>query len=96
MATHSRILAWRIPWTEEPGGLQPVGSQRVRRDSTHTPAFSRGHCGVDNSLCLKRARESFCPRAFLTIGRREALIPLPYSLGGSQLPAPSSAHTLIP
>ena len=32
MATHSRILAWRIPWTEEPGGLQSIGSQRVRRD----------------------------------------------------------------
>ena len=32
MATHSRVLAWRIPWTEEPGGLQPMGSQRVRRD----------------------------------------------------------------
>ena len=32
MATHSRILAWRIPWTEEPGGLQSMGSQRVRHD----------------------------------------------------------------
>ena len=32
MATHSRILAWRIPWTEEPKGLQPIGSQRVRHD----------------------------------------------------------------
>ena len=30
MATHSIILAWRIPWTEEPGGLQFIGSQRVR------------------------------------------------------------------
>ena len=30
MATHSSILAWRIPWSEEPGGLQPTGSQRVR------------------------------------------------------------------
>ena len=30
MATHSGILAWRIPWTEEPGGLQPMGLQRVR------------------------------------------------------------------
>ena len=29
MATHSSILAWKIPWTEEPGGLQPMGSQRV-------------------------------------------------------------------
>ena len=32
MATHSTILAWRIPWTEEPGGLQPTGSQRIRHD----------------------------------------------------------------
>ena len=32
MATHSSILAWRIPWTEEPGGLQSMGSQRVRRN----------------------------------------------------------------
>ena len=31
MATPSRILAWRIPWTEEPGGLQSFGSQRIRR-----------------------------------------------------------------
>ena len=40
MATHSSILAWRIPWTEEPGGLQSMGSQRVRHDratNTHTP-----------------------------------------------------------
>ena len=29
--THSSILAWRIPWTEEPGGLQSMGSQRVRQ-----------------------------------------------------------------
>ena len=29
MATHSSILAWRIPWTEEPDGLQSIGSQRV-------------------------------------------------------------------
>ena len=29
MGTHSNILAWRIPWTEEPGGLQSMGSQRV-------------------------------------------------------------------
>ena len=32
MATHSSILAWRIPWTEEPGRLQSVGSQRVGHD----------------------------------------------------------------
>ena len=32
MATHSSILVWRIPWTEEPGGLQSMGSKRVRHD----------------------------------------------------------------
>ena len=32
MATHSSILAWVIPWTEEPGGLQSTGSQRIGHD----------------------------------------------------------------
>ena len=32
MATHSSILAWRIPWTQEPGMLQSIGSQRVGHD----------------------------------------------------------------
>ena len=32
MATHSSIIAWKIPWTEEPGRLQSMGSQRVRHD----------------------------------------------------------------
>ena len=39
MATHSSILAWEIPWTEEPGGLQSMGPQRVGQDrvtKTHT------------------------------------------------------------
>jgi len=32
MATHSSILAWRFPWTEEPGGLQSIGSQGIRHN----------------------------------------------------------------
>ena len=32
MATHSSILAWRIPWTEEPGELQFIGAQKVRQN----------------------------------------------------------------
>ena len=36
MATHSSILAWEIPWTEEPGGLQSTGSQRVGHHRAHT------------------------------------------------------------
>ena len=54
MTTHSSILAWEIPWTEETGGLQPMGSQRVVHDyvtecacthtHTHTPLVA---CGSD-------------------------------------------------
>ena len=43
MATHFSVLAWRSPWTEEPGGLGSTGSQRVRHDratNTHTNIFS--------------------------------------------------------
>ena len=54
MATHSTILAWRAPWTEEPGGLQSMGSQRVRHSRAHTymmekQPFGRGRCS--NSWC---------------------------------------------
>ena len=40
-ATCSSILAWRIPWMEEPGGLQSPGSQRIRHDGATEPACSR-------------------------------------------------------
>ena len=40
MATHSSILAWRIPWTEEPGGLLSTGLQRLNRLSTHDKGSS--------------------------------------------------------
>ena len=45
MATHSSILAWRILWTEEPGGLQSMASQRVG----HDPVTNTSHCyGIDS------------------------------------------------
>ena len=51
MATHSRILAWRIPWKEEPGGLQSIASQRVRRD------WSSDVCSSDLERVRERRRE---------------------------------------
>ena len=49
MATHSSTLAWKIPWTEEPGGLQSMGLQRVRHDwatsLSHTQTCSRLYVG---------------------------------------------------
>ena len=69
MATQSSILAWEIPWTEEPGGLQSMGWQRVGRDlvtkeqeqqlwvhisSTYRTAASHPDMGVA-SLCSPRS-----------------------------------------
>ena len=50
MATHSSILAWRIPWTEEPGGLQSMGSQRVRHNTVTTTTTIPTSC-VWDGLC---------------------------------------------
>ena len=48
MATHSSILAWKIPWTEEPGGLQSMGSKRVRHDW----ATSLVHTNIKIVFCI--------------------------------------------
>ena len=47
MATHSSILAWRIPWTEEPGGIQSIGSQRVKHE------WSDLACMFRQQVCFK-------------------------------------------
>ena len=48
MAAHSSILAWRIPWTEEPGGLQSMGSQRVTYATSTTICI----CIADSFCCV--------------------------------------------
>ena len=50
MATHSSILAWRIPWTEEPGRLQSMGSQRVRHSRSDLACT---HASFDNQKHLQ-------------------------------------------
>ena len=59
MATHSNIRAWRIPWTEEPGGLKSMGSQRVRhyrsnRACMHKCPIGRRRVGSDDFKWLRR------------------------------------------
>jgi len=44
MATHSSTLAWKIPWMEEPGRLQPMGLQKVRHDSDFTKLIEFRMC----------------------------------------------------
>ena len=61
MATHSSILAWRIPWTEEPGGLQSVGSQRVRHDLvTNTHMCARTHTHTQSYMTLNESLNPLC------------------------------------
>ena len=49
MATSSSNLAWRIPWTEEPGGLQSMGLQRVRNEATESRDFPGSSAGKEST-----------------------------------------------
>ena len=63
MATHSRILAWRIPWTEEPGRLQSMESRRVRHDwATNTHTHTLHQRGQRDGKQLKRCWMSLAIR----------------------------------
>ena len=53
MAAHSSILAWKIPWTEEPGGLQPMGSPRARHNQSDL-AFTHTIVNTENRTQQKR------------------------------------------
>ena len=65
MATHSSILAWRIPWTEELSGLQSTGSQRIRRNWAHTPSFINSY--KNTSLYCTWLYFNFTRTAFLSV-----------------------------
>ena len=72
MATHSSILAWRIPWTEGPGGLQSIGSQRVRHDwSSLACTRVTTVLWIFDSHCLPSFCECRYPRC--RVGRRFAV-----------------------
>ena len=61
MATHSSILAWRIPWTEEPGGLQSTGSQRVGHGWVTSLSLSNyGESNEDNGDLLQKVPRMYC------------------------------------
>ena len=60
MTAHSSLLAWRIPWAEEPGGLQSMGLQRVRHDLRDRAHKQKGAKGWALSSALDRQVTS-CP-----------------------------------
>ena len=61
MATHSSTLAWKIPWMEEPGRLQSVGSRRVRHDRSDLAAAAAIGCG---QVLSNAKKNTFLPRLF--------------------------------
>ena len=61
MATRSSIPAWIIPWTEEPGGLQSMKSQRVGLDSIHTHIHTHKHTpGFEQNKALSNCLRNVC------------------------------------
>ena len=82
MTTLSNILAWRTPWTEEPGRLQSMGSQRVRHDlATDTWGFPSGASKGPACQCRRRKRIRFDPWVGKILWRRKRQ-PTPVSLPG--------------
>ena len=70
MATHSSVLVWEIPWTEEPGGLQSIGSQRVRHDwrdnrSNSAVRQARVYGGCFYALYFIDLSDDFCSSRIL-------------------------------
>ena len=74
MATHSSILAWEIPWIVEPGGMQPMGSQRVRHSWATKHAWSMHGPPGKSSTCHSSVSE---PRPFPTL--KVSLLPFQIS-----------------
>ena len=69
-ATHSCILVWRIPWTEEPGRLQSTGWQKVRLDwatFTFTISYSLGIHKFVLYICVSISEQSLIPRFFFNV-----------------------------
>ena len=107
MATHSSVLAWRIPWMEKPGRLQSMGSHRVRHDWSDLAAAaacnSSPYLDID---CSHHLRGALCSSHIIAISERIALYPLiclfiPHSwrslsLDQSQRAISMSAHPEMP
>ena len=61
MATHSSILAWRIPWTEEPGRLQSMGSQRVRHEWATSLSFFSFSLSLNSYVAMDKWHSNIHP-----------------------------------
>ena len=66
MATHSSIIAWKIPWTKKPGGLQSMGLQRIRQDLA---SKQKQVLGADNIAVNKNWYYPSPPEPYTVLGR---------------------------
>ena len=93
MATHSSILAWRIPWTQKPGGLQSMGPQRVKHDwETDTFPFTLWVCSWE---CLPLSMILVCWEESLARGipdSSQSSPPLPLTLNTGCQPGAVLPH----
>ena len=80
MAPHSSTLAWKIPWTEEPGRLQSMGSQRVRHawEYTHTPTQITSYLSIHFLFFIFFVFRSFIFFSFYFILLYNTVLVLPY------------------
>ena len=72
MATHASILAWKIPWTEKPGGLQSIGSQSRTQLSTGRDRERERTWESSLALVEEMSRRFYCPD-FTAAGKRDEL-----------------------
>ena len=80
MAMHSSVLAWRIPWTDEPGGLQSMESQRLGQDTVTEHGHTPVNHSKDSTVPDKPHNTSFLKRyKFIYLNWR--LITLHYCIG---------------
>ena len=77
MATHSSILAGKMPWTEEPGKLQSMGSQRVGQDRAHTKTMHQETKCTNHSPLTVEEKDYTGSRKFLVFWARQKHIRAP-------------------
>ena len=97
MATHSSILAWRIPWTEEPGGLQSTGSKRVGHDQATKQQQQQHTCISPNSLCFGCRADMFpLVSALLVQGHGSVSTSAPLTVSAAVMELALSFHQYCP
>ena len=78
MATHSSVLAWRIPWTDKPGGLPSMGSHRVGHDWSDLAAAQQGlvaYQAINGADCITKCRKISSTSSWLLADSVDVLLP---------------------